>query len=75
MLFKTRWNRCPPMKEFFQPLMAALDGDSYASEPNGAFTKQPFIVMWEGKQVMGQVLNIVQFGQLVAETQGVSEKF
>jgi hypothetical protein len=49
----------PPMKEFFGPLMAALDGDSYASEPNGAFTKQSFIVMWEGKQVMGQVLNIV----------------
>ena len=63
------------MKECFRPLMAALDGDSYASEPNGAFTKQLFIVMWEGKQVMGQVLNIVRFGQLVAEKQGVSEKF
>ena len=37
--------RMPPMKEFFGPLMATLDGDSYASEPNGAFTKQSFIVM------------------------------
>ena len=67
--------RMPPMKEFFGPLMATLDGDSYASEPNGAFTKQSFIVMWEGKKVMGQVLNIVRFGELVAEKQGVSEKF
>ena len=65
----------PPMKKFFGPLMATLDGDSYASDPSGAFTKQSFVVMWEGKKVMGQMLNIVRFAELVAEKQGVSERF
>ena len=30
---------------------------------------------WEGKKIMGQVLNIVRFGELVAQKQGVSKKF
>jgi len=41
----------------------------------GAFTKQSFVVMWEGKKVMGQMLKIVRFAELVAEKQGVSERF
>ena len=52
-----------------------MDGDSYASDSKGTFTKQSFVVMWEGKKVMGQLLNIVRFAQLVAEKQGVLERF
>ena len=65
----------PPLKEFFGPLMATLAGDSYASDVSGAFTKQSFIMNWERKKVLGQLLNIVRFGELVAQKQGVSEKF
>ena len=60
----------PPLKEFFGPLMAMLAGDRYAGDASGAFSKQLFFMNWEGKQVMGQVLNIVHFGKLVANKQG-----
>ena len=65
----------PPMKDFFGPVMATLDGDSYAGDPSGAFTKQSFTLSWEGKKVMGQMLNIVWFAKLVGQKQGVSERF
>ena len=62
----------PPLKIFFGPLMETLAGESYASDPSGAFSKQSFVLSWEGKRVMGQLLNIVWFAELVAYKQGVS---
>ena len=52
--------------------MATLAGDSDTSGASRPFTNQSFIMNWEGKKVMGQLLNIVRFGELVAEKQGVS---
>ena len=65
----------PPLKYFFGPLMETLDGESYASDPSGAFSKQSFVMSWEGKRIMGQLLNIVWFAEMVAQKQGVSERF
>ena len=64
-----------PLQEFYGPLMATLHGDSYASDASRAFSKQLFFMNWEGKQVIGQVLNIVHVAKLVAYKQGVTEKF
>ena len=49
----------PPMKDFFGPPMETLDGASYPSDPSGAFSKQSFVLSWEGKRVMGQLLKFL----------------
>ena len=41
----------------------------------GHFSKQSFIMSWEGKKIMGQVLNMVHFAEFVRNRQGVSEQF
>ena len=65
----------PPLKEFMGPLIAALEGESYGGDKSGAFSKQSFIMSWEGKKIMGQVLNMVHFAEFVRNRQGVSEQF
>ena len=57
------------------PLIAALEGESYGGDKSGAFSKQSFIMSWEGKKIMGQVLNMVHFAEFVRNRQGVSEQF
>jgi len=64
----------PPLKEFLGPLVAALEGDTYAGDKTGAFSKQSFVISWEGKKMMGQVLNLVHFAEFVRNRQGVSEQ-
>ena len=65
----------PPLKEFIGPLIAGLEGEAYGGDKTGAFSKQAFVMSWEGKKVMGQVLNIVHFAEFVRNKQGVSEQF
>jgi len=65
----------PPLKEFIGPLIAGLEGEAYGGDKTGTFSKQAFLMSREGKQVMGQVLNIVHFAEFVRNKQGVSEQF
>ena len=47
--------KMPPMKEFYGPLMRALEGDAYEGDQNGEFSRQMFELEWENKAVPAQI--------------------
>ena len=67
--------RMPPIKEFYGPLMRALDGDAYESDENVEFSRQMFQIEWENKAVAAQMLSMVHFAEQVRNKQGVTEDF
>ena len=65
----------PPIKEFYGPLMHALEGDDYKGDTNGEFNRQMFQLEWEDKTEPAQMLPMVHFAEHVMNKQGVSEDF
>ena len=67
--------RMPPIKEFYGPLMCALEGESYEGDLSGEFSRQMFNLQWKNKSVAAQMLTVVHFAEHVLNKQGVSEDF
>ena len=67
--------RIPPLKEFIGPFLNALRGDGYEGDENGEFSRQAFVMDWEGKRVTATMLSMVPFANHVLNVQGVSVDF
>ena len=68
-------DKMPLIKEFYGPLMRAIEGDAYEPDQNGEFSRQMFEIEREKKQVAAQVLSMVHFAEHVMNKQEVSVDF